>query len=236
MARVRLNQKKLTSSQWTAFIKAVKGLKAQTNHPNYDDFALAHTMARQMMQAHERYTFLPWHREFLFHFENALLTIDSTVTVPYWNWTEDREIPDALADAAEWDVTRAMKKGDKISPKRKDDVALAMSKTTFVAFHDRINGPHGAVHLQIGGFDEQTSTPLGEMADIEKSPRDVLFWLHHAFLDKLWADWSDVHPGKVPPDGIAPVSNVNARLLPTDLLTHTSRQVFAIVDLGYNYE
>jgi hypothetical protein len=60
-----------------------------------------------------------------------------------------------------------MSAGDKISAKRKDDVDLAMEKTTYAAFHDRINGPHGAVHVQIGGFDEGTGQPLGEMADID---------------------------------------------------------------------
>jgi len=222
-------------AQWAAFISAVKALKARTTSPNYDDFPLAHTHMQHNGQAHERYTFLPWHREFLLKFEDALLSIDPNVTVPYWDWANNPTIPEPLSNAAEWGVTRAMKKGDKISPKRKDDVQVAMSKTTYIAFHDRINGPHGAVHVQIGGFDEQTGTPIGEMADIERSPRDVLFWLHHAFLDKLWHDWSKNNPGKFPPDGFSAITNINSRLLPTTLFNHTSQQVFSVEALGYSY-
>ncbi|WP_263170947.1 tyrosinase MelC2 [Streptomyces sp. SCSIO ZS0520] len=27
------------------------------------------------------------------------------------------------------------------------------------------------------------------------SPNDPVFWLHHCFIDKLWADWQRLHPG-----------------------------------------
>lgn len=165
-------------------------------------------------------------------FEDALVSISPQVTIPYWNWANNPRLPDPLADAAEWGVTR----GDEISPKRKDDVALAISKTMFAAFHDRINGPHGAVHLQIGGVNEQTGFSLGEMTDIERSPHDVLFWLQNAFLDKLWNDWSKRNPGKFPTDGLSPLTNINAPLQPTNLCTRTSRQVFTIKELGYSYE
>lgn len=37
---------------------------------------------------HQGPAFLPWHREFLLHFENALVAHGSTVGVPYWDWTD----------------------------------------------------------------------------------------------------------------------------------------------------
>lgn len=235
MARVRKSHVDLTDAEWTAFINAVNSLRASTTTPNYDYFSAIHSMDRHEMQAHEAYTFLPWHREYLMVFEDALQSINADVTIPYWDWTTNPELPQQLSDATAWGVTRAMKAGDKISPKRKDDVALALSKTTYAAFHDRINGPHGAVHVQIGGIDEASGQPLGEMADIDRSPRDVLFWLHHAYLDKLWHDWSVANPGRFPPDGRRPRNRVTARLLPTDAFSRTSRQVFLISDLGYSY-
>jgi tyrosinase len=238
MTRTRIDQAAMTTTQWKAFVSTVKTLKAKTLHPNYDDFVMAHMMSMHQMQAHARYTFLPWHREFLFHFENALSAIDSTVTLPYWDWTTSRTIPDTLADAAEWGVTRAMQRGDALPASLADEIATVMSRSTYGSFHDTINGPHGEVHVLIGGWDNATNRPTGEMADIERSPRDVLFWLHHAFLDKLWADWSAIpaNAGQLPPDGTMPNTNVNARLLPTTLFTHTSRQVFSTTDLGYRYQ
>jgi tyrosinase len=74
------------------------------------------------------------------------------------------------------------------------------------------------------------------MADLEQSPRDVVFWLHHAFLDKLWHDWSQNNPGKLPIEGAADRNKVMARLLPLDAFSRTSRQVFSIDDLGYSYQ
>ena len=44
------------------------------------------------------------------------------------------------------------------------------------------------------------------MGDIQYSPTDVLFWLHHANCDRLWAHWQKDHPNEHPnlrgPDGI----------------------------------
>ena len=88
--------------------------------------------------------FLPWHREYLLKFEDALVAIDPTVTIPYWDWVNQPMLPDALSNAAEWEVTRVMQQGDSISPNRRVDVDLAMSRTEFIAFNDRINIPHGA--------------------------------------------------------------------------------------------
>lgn len=235
MARVRKSHVELTNEEWVAFISVVKELRKSTGQNNYDAFAAIHVHHRHVGQAHEPYTFLPWHREYLMVFEDALQAIDAKVTIPYWDWAKNPEMPSQLSNSAEWGVSREMRAGDKISPKRRDDVTLAMSKTTYIAFHDRINGPHGAVHVQIGGFDEISGQPLGEMADIERSPRDILFWLHHAFLDKLWHDWSQQNLGKFPPDGQGLRNKVTSRLLPTDAFTRTSRQVFSISELGYSY-
>lgn len=43
---------------------------------------------------------------------------------------------------------------------------------------------HNRVHVWVGG---QMGTGV--------SPNDPVFWMHHAFIDKLWADWQARHPG-----------------------------------------
>jgi tyrosinase len=45
-------------------------------------------------------------------------------------------------------------------------------------------GLHNLVHVWVGG-----SMLPGS------SPNDPVFWLHHCFIDKLWADWQALHPG-----------------------------------------
>jgi Common central domain of tyrosinase len=46
--------------------------------------------------------------------------------------------------------------------------------------------PHGTVHAAIGG-------PGGDMT-VMTSPNDPIFWLHHSFIDKIWADHQRVRP------------------------------------------
>lgn len=63
----------------------------------YDQFVLIHNAADQGISlglspsvdpAHQDAAFGPWHREFLLRFELALQSFDSSVTLPYWDWTD----------------------------------------------------------------------------------------------------------------------------------------------------
>lgn len=63
-------------------------------------------------------------------------------------------------------------------------------------FRIRLEGGTGSVpkthnygHGWVGGDD-------GHMGDANESPNDPIFFLHHAFIDKVWADWqADGHTG-----------------------------------------
>jgi hypothetical protein len=74
------------------------------------------------------------------------------------------------------------------------------------------------------------------MDDIHHSPSDPLFWLHHAFGDKCWVDWSITHPGINPPNGSTTETNVNTALELTNIVSHTSAQVFSTESLRYIYD
>ncbi|MDZ7692787.1 MAG: tyrosinase family protein [Balneolaceae bacterium] len=45
--------------------------------------------------AHANWFFLPWHRAYLYHFEEICreLTGNEEFALPYWNWTKDPQIP-----------------------------------------------------------------------------------------------------------------------------------------------
>ena len=52
---------------------------------------------------------------------------------------------------------------------------------------------HSAVHHFVGGqFKVRNQTWYGTLKT-RASPNDPVFWLHHAFLDKIWADWMARH-------------------------------------------
>jgi tyrosinase len=101
---VRKNQNKLTDTEKSRFVAAVKKMKADAAAPyNYDKFVAIHALASPTdpigrvnnNPAHRGPAFFPWHRYFLLKFENDLkaadmaLGGDGTLTLPYWDWTHD---------------------------------------------------------------------------------------------------------------------------------------------------
>ncbi|MEU3724201.1 tyrosinase family protein [Streptomyces sp. NPDC031705] len=76
---------------------------------------------------------------------------------------------------------------------------------------------HNRVHVWVGGH--MTSAA---------SPNDPVFWLHHAFVDKLWADWQARNPkaGYQPAGRTPNVIDLHAPLppwnnvTPADMLDH----------------
>ncbi|MFJ6940690.1 tyrosinase family protein [Streptomyces sp. NPDC101132] len=82
---------------------------------------------------------------------------------------------------------------------------------------------HNRVHVWVGG---QMATGA--------SPNDPVFWLHHAYIDKLWADWQRLHPGSTyrPAAGTANVVDLKDTMrpwnnvTPSDMLDHTRHYTF----------
>lgn len=138
-----------------------------------------------------------------------------------------------------------------------DDLKLVMAETFYdtpnyerspftIGFRNRLEGwvtqrgdsrvqkagsqLHNRVHLWVGG----------NMAPMT-SPNDPVFFLHHCFVDKVWADWQVVQTAQNPealphyaPERNGPEGhNLDDRLRPW---TRTVRQVLSIEELGYAYE
>ncbi len=94
-----------------------------------------------------------------------------------------------------------------------------------------INGPqtHNRVHVWVGGSMSPAS-----------SPNDPVFFLHHCFVDKLWADWQAMHPGAayLPASGagaghnltdsMEPWASLGSIVTPASVLDHHA--------LGYAYD
>ncbi|MFF8864446.1 MULTISPECIES: tyrosinase family protein [unclassified Streptomyces] len=93
MAYVRKNVRNLTATERRRFVDALLALKRRGE---YDDFVRMHIQYYTadgedgLRTAHMAPSFLPWHRRFVLDLERALRRIDSSVTVPYWDWTRDR--------------------------------------------------------------------------------------------------------------------------------------------------
>ena len=102
--RVRKNAIAMDEDEIAAFLEALLRLKAKWATPEtemsvYDQFAGLHgavmgvstpTNADEGVNfGHWNIGFLPWHRQYLREFEDALDAEVSGVTVPYWDWADD---------------------------------------------------------------------------------------------------------------------------------------------------
>jgi tyrosinase len=100
---------------------------------------------------------------------------------------------------------------------------------------------HNRVHLWVGGaWTEAGRQQFGSMVHMT-SPNDPVFFLHHCFVDKVWADWQErqrlINPAAAPhyaPGAEGPPGhNLTDTLRPW---TRTVQDVLDIRALDYTYE
>ncbi|KAI8055752.1 hypothetical protein BDF22DRAFT_763107 [Syncephalis plumigaleata] len=210
--RQRREFRTLSPAERQAFINALKTLQNSTNRSKYDAYVARHVAVDTY--AHGNSRFLSWHRAYLRAIEKDLQAIDPTVMIPYWDWAYDSQAPEksiifskdyfggngnsrnrwCVTDGqfADWKprntqgcLVRAFNGGSGShipalwgwEPIR----SAVFTATNYNQFRINLEGPHGNVHNGING---QFSTM--------RSPDDPLFWLHHGFVDKLWADWQNL--------------------------------------------
>jgi tyrosinase len=300
---VRKNATSLSEQEKEAFVEGLLALKRQGRYDEYVHWHHA-TMIPSVWPfeprdpsyrtgMHRGPSFLPWHREFLLQVEMDLRTIDSSISIPYWDWTADAAMPDPSAspiwdenflggngiESDDWRVASgpfAFSKGNWPIPKGHDgpalrrqfgvwtstlpttqDLTLAMSEIFYdtpnfnsspftIGFRNRLEGwvtqrgdsrvrtagsqLHNRVHVWVGG----SMLPM-------TSPNDPVFFLHHCFVDKVWADWQalqreanpDASPHYAPEEGGPAGHNIDDQLKPWE---RTIRQVLDITQLDYSYE
>lgn len=194
----------------------------------------------QIHNQHSTLRFLPWHRIFLFLFENELASIHPDVTLPYWDWTQAGEqtfpawlagfLPTVSTPTGSIAVTR--------SPGTTADLAniasnapATMALTDFSSF--ALNGSgatwsleliHDFIHGWVGGT----------MGAIPTAPADPIFWMHHANIDRLWWKWqnSPAGSGKNPPLTGGPGTTTSPVM---DPWTYTEADTRDVTTLGYTY-
>ena len=162
---------------------------------------------------HDESFFFPWHRWFILALENLLRQVDCKVTVPYWDWSAESQtwqnsivwadqcgfggngVPEVTTGPfreGEWELTPSAVPG---GPLRRnfqgtlpDCAAVAMIQrlgvSEFETWHNLVyNTLHNSVHCNIHG------TMCSE--DSANAPE---FFLHHGFIDQVWAQWQNKGP------------------------------------------
>ncbi|ORX89391.1 Di-copper centre-containing protein, partial [Basidiobolus meristosporus CBS 931.73] len=192
--------RQISTAERNAFISAVQALKKSGR---YDQIVAIHW--NYVPYAHSTPAFFPWHRQYIKNFELALQQINPNVVLPYWDWTLDSQAPETspiwkwfggngrksdnclvTGPFANWRsplpnshcLQRIWDSGNTISAFYSPESINSYIRTSssFDQLRNNIEpGPHGTVHNNIGG-------DFMYMA----SPSDPIFFLHHAFIDKIW--------------------------------------------------
>ncbi|KAI9598690.1 hypothetical protein BDF19DRAFT_462774 [Syncephalis fuscata] len=206
---------------------------------------------------HNSPQFFPWHRAFLREFEKELQNVNPTVMLPYWDWSGDSQAPElsrvfsadmfggngrdddsCVVDGqfANWQIiyptrrclSRSFDQGNQMSAFSSPEVikALQNSATNYDRFRQLLEvKPHAQIHNAIGG-DFQTMY----------TANDPLFWLHHGFIDKIWADWQKIRKSNARSYGGQDANGVSART--QDSITPFNYRVSEVLDtreLCYEY-
>lgn len=143
--------------------------------------------------------FWAWHRMYLYWFERIVRKHANMYdwAVPYWDWTNpsERAIPapfrvvgDTLYDASR---IAAINAGGLLSTSLATSVTSAMTSLDYFNTQSSVNGPHGSVHVSVGG----------NMQSVATAAQDPIFWLHHAQVDRLWNLWLAQGGGRSSPVG-----------------------------------
>ncbi|CUA71510.1 hypothetical protein RSOLAG22IIIB_09641 [Rhizoctonia solani] len=222
---VRREWRSLPSEQRTAYHKAVKCIKRKPSVINshgeskslYDDFAYVHYELRDIV--HRVAVFLPWHRWLLEMHVAELKKCGYTDPMPYWDWTLDSDSVQSFQSSEMFDPTKGFGSvgiiescvedgpyaGMKVNiPKphclkrgldplmdlmnwSKSTISAIMANPDFLNFWNQTERmPHDKIHDAVGGDLLQ-----------HYSPNDPLFYLHHAQIDRVWAQWQGTNKTRI---------------------------------------
>lgn len=181
---LRKNYRKLTHTERTRFVEALHHVKFWGV---VGQFASEHE-EHFRHGIHSTSHFLPWHREFLLRFERKLKEKHADVTIPYWDSTVDRSSSDPLWSNSflgqfnsSWTLRRTL--GTSGALPTAEQVETNQRRQTYDLFWPELERPiHNPPHDWVGGLMAST-----------RSPEDPVFYMHHCWIDMLWARWQLAH-------------------------------------------
>ncbi|HYS66792.1 MAG TPA: tyrosinase family protein [Paraburkholderia sp.] len=174
-----------TTPHYASFLNAVRTMLANTNAADPNSWQYW-TNVHMNYCPHRQPYFLAWHRGYLYYLERQIRLVsgDSDFTLPYWDWFTNPNVPAEFTDTASGNPLYC--------PRLNTNVYSALDLSPFSpsvvnfqrgtanSFEEKFeSAPHNPVHNIIGN----------SMATMQ-SPRDPIFYLHHANVDRLWHAWA----------------------------------------------
>jgi hypothetical protein len=154
--------------------------------------------------------FLPWHRSYLHFFERQINSSPPNTPVPYINWSGSKTyiknlltaidtqfplntsvIPQNILTGLDRESNWITNATDMIFSSTGNinawakAIIIVLAKSKFCDFTNALESFHDVVHGTIGG-------PVygnGLMSYTETAAYDPIFWLHHSYIDYIWARW-----------------------------------------------
>lgn len=206
----RKNAAKLTPAERSAFVNAFIQLM---DDGTIDTYVQIHAEVKG--HGHGGPAFVAWHREYVRRFELDLQAVDSSVNLPYWDWTSDN-LNTAGTESLLWRNDFLGGPGDPTAgvpatppffglPVTTGPFAGRFTRRAFNIFNSvgtggtvaghmgnpdfdgfrLIEGPHGMAHVFIGG----------DIMDAALTAGTPDFWMIHCNVDRLWSEWIRQHEG-----------------------------------------
>lgn len=174
-------------------INLMKGLPASDPRSWNNQAGIHGTVAGGFLNCqHRNWYFLPWHRAYLFLFEQICrkLTGEAKFGLPYWNWAIDNSIPSPfwntssnLFHSPRTATATSVANTSILGHSRMEEI---LDETNFLIFGSSEtaqgpfeSGPHNHIHGFVGGTMGSGGSPL-----------DPIFWTHHCMIDYCWVDWN----------------------------------------------
>jgi tyrosinase len=245
---IRQSVDSLTSDQLGALRVGITKMLAISDDRGYEFMAGIHGLPLPMYCKHNSPLFLPWHRAYLYTFEQYLMDQEPTARLPWWDWADDQAIPDAygqllLPDGSANPLAAAPITGIPDNQFTEESVPQA-SET----YRQPATGPDAylptpdmvTTALGLDDFsdfttylEQQIHNPVhdwvgGTMAMIPLAAYDPIFWAHHTMIDRIWSLWQQTHPG-------ADVGTVRLSQPLAPFHTLNVGDVLNISGLGYAY-
>ncbi len=164
---------------------------------------------------HYNWQFPTWHRGLLYFLERQMriMSKNDSLRLIYWDWENknSRVMPAIYGELNQPLYWANRYLGPLSFPLPDEDVNVQplLALPTFEQFGGTAaqrqpvpalySGPHANVH---NAFANPTGAPpQGDMANLQYSPRDPLFYAHHSNIDRVWSSWSAIAGHKNPDFG-----------------------------------
>ena len=217
MVRVRKNATKLSDAERDRFVHAFAAVN-NSGTGVFQDFRDMHVESTYLEQ-HRGVHFLPWHRAYLLDLERELQKVDASVSLHYWRFDEPASylfsadfigqttqvFEGGLGQAVQFSAGHPLSgwvtdgqpgiiRSAYFNTQTEsapgvtgfaliDQLATLNLGDSYAEFMRMEGSPHGAAHVSFGG---SVSNPV-------TAPKDPLFFMLHANVDRLWALWQWVH-------------------------------------------